>query len=264
MLKSSALQGAQWVKDSIDLVKGRPHQWLLIAFAYLLVFLVLPASSMPSLFKVVIVVLGPAVLTLIMVLFREQETERDTELADIVEQLQPRFKQLLTLGGLCVAYSLIIGLLTMKDSETLSALMQNASEDSPDQMLGIVLPIVVKMLLLLTPLVMATWFSPMLVALHRFPVIKAIKSSIAGCLTAAIPLAFAWLFLTLLAGCVMMLAGALIALLSLLLAPLAKVFGALFLVFSFLSVTAIMLALQYLSYRDVFARKFQPDPTPPA
>lgn len=259
MLKSSALQGAHWVRDSVHLVAGRPHQWLLIALGYLLVFLVLPASDMPSLLKVIIVVLGPTILALIMVLFREQEAGRDTELADIAEQLQPRFKQLLVLGGLCVAYSLVIGLLTMKDSETLAELMKGSNQTAPEEMLGTVLPIVIKMLLLLTPLLMATWFAPMLVALHQFPVIKAIKSSIAGCLTSAIPLAFAWLLLTLLAGGVMMLVGALVALLSLLLAPLAKVFAALFLVFSFLAVTAMMLALQYLSYRDVFARKFRPD-----
>lgn len=259
MLKSSVVQGAQWVRDSVQLVKDRPHQWLLIALGYLLVFLVLPASNMPSLLKVIIVVLGPTILALIMVLFREQEAGRDTELADIAEQLQPRFKQLLTLGGLCVAYSLVIGLLTMKDSETVAELMQGSNQIAPEEMLGTVLPIVIKMLLLLTPLLMATWFAPMLVALHQFPVIKAIKSSIAGCLTSAIPLTFAWLLLTLLAGGVMMLVGALVALLSLLLAPLAKVFAALFLVFSFLAVTAMMLALQYLSYRDVFARKIRSD-----
>jgi hypothetical protein len=213
---------------------------------------------MPSLLKVIIVVLGPTVLTLIMTLFREQEAGRDTELADIAAQLQPQFKQLLALGGLCVAYSLIVGVLTMKDSETMAELMNSASKASPEMILGTVIPIAIKMLVLLTPLMMATWFSPMLVAFHQFAILKAIKSSIAGCLTAAISLGFAWLLLTLLAGLVMMLVGALVALLSLLLASLAQLFAALILVISFLAVTAMMLALQYLSYRDIFARKLPP------
>jgi hypothetical protein len=101
-------------------------------------------------------------------------------------------------------------------------------------------------------MIMATWFSPMLIAFNNYTVIKAIKSSIAGSLQYMLAMGVAWLLLTLGIFALLMIAGIFMALISSSLPILgqlvmpAVVFG------SLLLATALMLAFQYVSYRDVF------------
>jgi hypothetical protein len=55
--------------------------------------------------------------------------------------------------------------------------------------------IFIKFMVLAIPILMATWFSPILIAYHDFGLIKAIKSSFAGVLLSIIPITFSWLIL---------------------------------------------------------------------
>ncbi|EEF22164.1 conserved hypothetical protein [Ricinus communis] len=89
------------------------------------------------------------------------------------------------------------------------------------------LSFIVKVLLLLLPLFIATWFSPMLIALNGYPLLKAIKSSIAGMLQYTVPMSVSWLVMTvgmlvvmLGLGLVIGILGALIPMLAQLLMPL--------------------------------------------
>ena len=65
------------------------------------------------------------------------------------------------------------------------------SEDISNNLVSIL----VKFMVLAVPILMATWFSPILIAYHNFGLIKAIKSSFAGVLLSIMPITLSWLIL---------------------------------------------------------------------
>jgi len=109
-----------------------------------------------------------------------------------------------------------------------------------------------KLSLLLIPLMMATWFSPMLIAFNNYSLIKAIKSSIAGSLQYMIALAAAWLLLTVGIIALMLIVGIVAGIISNLVPVLGQMLMSMVVFGCLLLATALMLAFQYVSYRDVF------------
>lgn len=253
MLKHSVNEGYLWIRASLDIFRKHPSRWMLLALAYVIVFMVIPAINMLISLKMLVVIFGPFFMVIALTLYREADQGRDTALNAIVIQIKPQFGKLILLGLICMVYGVVVGCLTSGDSQALSE-MVNANASS-EVLLTSALPILAKLLILLTPILMVTWFSPMLVAHHQFPVLKAIKSSIAGCLTSAFTLTFAWVILTASLALCMMVTGILIALVSVASAALGKVLTALVLMGFMLFATALMLALNYVSYREVFAKK---------
>jgi hypothetical protein len=88
-------------------------------------------------------------------------------------------------------------------------------------------PMIGKLILLLLPLLMGTWFSPMLIVYNHYSLLKSIKSSVAGSLMYIIPLGLSWLIFSTTAILFMLSCGVLIG-------------------------SLVMFAFQYISYRDIF------------
>jgi hypothetical protein len=65
------------------------------------------------------------------------------------------------------------------------------SEDISNNLVSIF----IKFMVLAIPILMATWFSPILITYHNFGLMKAIKSSFAGVLLSIIPITLSWLIL---------------------------------------------------------------------
>ncbi len=114
------------------------------------------------------------------------------------------------------------------------------------------LPVMLKLSLFLLPLLVATWFSPMLVAFNNYPVLKAVKSSVAGCLQYVVAMTVAWLLLTVGIVSVMLGLGIVLGIVGAFVPAIAQIFTPVLLFVSLLVATALMLAYQYVSYRDVF------------
>jgi hypothetical protein len=113
-------------------------------------------------------------------------------------------------------------------------------------------PMIGKLILLLLPLLMATWFSPMLIVYNHYSLFKSIKSSIAGCLMYIAPLGLSWLIFSTTAILFMLSCGLLIGSLASffpLIGP--SLMGAI-IFFALLVITSVMFAFQYISYRDIF------------
>ena len=100
---------------------------------------------------------------------------------------------LVYLGVICLFYSLLISLILSSDIKNILAAASEPeiSEDISNN----VFSIVIKFMVLAIPVLMATWFSPILIAYHNFGLIKAIKSSFAGVLLSIIPITLSWLIL---------------------------------------------------------------------
>ena len=161
----------------------------------------------------------------------------------------------MALGGICLLYGIVVSFILNSDIEGLLKFTQGKDEMTESQamlMMQAMIPLLLKLSLMLIPLMMATWFSPMLIAFNNYGVIKAIKSSIAGSLQYMVALGASWLMLT--AGIVgaMLLVGIVVGIISSLAPLLGQMLTSLLVFGCLLLATTLMLAFQYVSYRDVF------------
>lgn len=236
-----------WVRDILALFRQKPGKWMLLGLAHVFFFAMLPGLIG---LKFVSFLLLPAFLALAVGFYRDADAGRDSDLGDLLNEIKPSFRKLLGLGAICVAYVLLINILTAEDAMKLEALAR--SEDSPEQVLEQSFPILVKLMLLLVPLVLVIWFAPALVAFQQYSVVRAIKSSLAAFIQYLLPLLLTWVSVTLIIMLSMTLAGVLVGMLSAASKPMG---GLLMLVLVFacmLFASALMLAFQYVSNRDIF------------
>lgn len=255
ILESRTQTGMTWVKESIALFKTAPRKWLLLALIYLGLFVMLPSIPILQFFVFVSILLWPVFLAIAIALYRNADMKKQQTLAEVTRNIQPKILQLMALGGACLLYAVLISIVLNSDLQSLATLAQNKDKMTESQMLAFIqkmLPVMLKMLLLSIPLLMATWFSPMLIAFNNYSLVKAVKSSIAGSLQYIVALTAAWLLLTCGILALMMGVGIIGGVVSALVPALGQLLIP-FVLFGFmLLATALMLAFQYVSYRDVF------------
>ena len=260
ILESRTQTGLSWVKESVALFKTAPRKWLLLALAYVGFFMMLPSVPGLQILAFVSILLWPVFLAVAIALYRNADMKKQQNLADVMKTVQPKMSALMALGAACLLYGVMISFVLNSDFQGLADMAQNSVGKSQTQMtesqmmafMQKMLPVMLKMGLLLIPLMMATWFSPMLIAFNNYPIMKAIKSSIAGSIQYIVAIGVAWLVLMLGIVVLMSLVGVAAGIVSSLVPGAGQllmptvVFGCLLLA------TALMLAFQYVSYRDVF------------
>lgn len=252
--KSNIKTGIQWMLDSYHLFKQAPLKLMMLALVYFITFFILPATpGFAGLLGLSAILLWPLGMAMIIGAYRKIDQNKDISIPDLFNEIKPALNNLLLLGLSYLGYGLVVNWLTHDDLQVLHS-MTNAEEPSME-MIRQATPGMIKLLLLLTPMLMATWFSPMLMAYHNYSVWHSIKSSIAGCLIWILSFGVSWLYLTFIVVVAMILLGVVVALLSLLSVALGQFMGMLML-FNFLLIsTAIMLGFQYVTYRDIFEKK---------
>ncbi len=247
--------GLNWVIGSFYLFRQSPRKWLLLALAYVLLFLVLPVlPHMPTLVALLVILIWPGFIAVTIGMYREVDQGRDTKAAELVAQIKPYIGRLITLGGICLVYGVLMGMITRGDSQALSELIGQKAVD-PELILTQALPLMLKLSILITPLIMATWFSPMLIAYQEFSVADAIKHSIWASWRNLVALGVAWLGLTVALVSVMLIAGIIVGMVAALSQTLGGILMSLVLLASFLLATSFLLAIQYLSYRHEYYRQ---------
>ena len=255
ILASRTQTGISWVKESVALFKTAPRKWLLLGLAYVGLFMMLPSVPGLQFFAFISILIWPVFLAIAIALYRNADMKKQQNIGEIITQMQPKIKILISLGGACLLYAVLVSFILNSDLQGLETLVGNKDKMTESQMMAFLqkmFPLLLKLTLLLIPLMMATWFSPMLIAFNNYGLIKAIKSSIAGSIQYMIALGAAWAVLT--AGIlILMLAVGIVAGLISALVPMLGQMLMSFIVFGcLLLATALMLAFQYVSYRDVF------------
>jgi hypothetical protein len=255
ILESRTQTGISWVKESVALFKTAPRKWLMLALAYIGFFMILPSIAVLQFLAFISILMWPVFLAVAIAQYRNADLKKQQTLGEIFQQIKPKMPLLIGLGAACLLYAAIISFVLNSDLQGLATLAQNKDTMTESQMMAFVqkmLPVMLKMLLLSVPLLMATWFSPMLIAFNNYSVLKAIKSSIAGSLQFMVALTAAWLLLT--AGILglMMGVGIIGGIISALLPALGQLLIPFILFGCMLLAIALMLAFQYVSYRDVF------------
>ncbi|MCB5191135.1 hypothetical protein LG198_10390 [Methylobacillus arboreus] len=236
-----------WMRDILTLFRKTPGKWMLLGLAHVFFFAMLPGLLG---LKFISFLLLPAFLALAVGFYRDADFGRESDLGDLLNEIKPSFPKLLVLGAICVGYVLLINILTAEDAMKLDELAK--SEPKPEQVLEQSMPIITKLMLLLVPLVLVIWFAPALVAFQQYSVARAIKSSLAAFIQYLLPLVLTWVAVTLVIMLSMTLAGVLVGMMS----AASKAMGGflmLALVFAcLLFASALMLAFQYVSNRDIF------------
>ena len=255
ILASRAQTGISWVKESVALFKSAPRKWLSVALVYVGLFMMLPSVPGLQFFAFMSILIWPVFLAIAIALYRNADMKKLQTVGEIVTQIQPKIAQLVALGGACLLYAVLVSFVLNSDLQGLEALAGNKEKMTESQMMAFLqtmFPLLLKLSLLLIPLMMATWFAPMLIAFNGYNLVKAIKSSIAGSLQYMIALGAAWIVLT--AGIlVLMLAVGIVAgIISALVPILGQMLMSIIVFGCLLLATALMLAFQYVSYRDVF------------
>jgi len=255
ILESRTKTGISWVKESVTLFRQSPRKWLLLALVYVSVFMMMPSLPGFQYFALVTILVWPIFIAIAARMYKNAELNNSEDISGMIKIVQPKMSTLILLGLTCLIYGIAVNYFLNADIQGLTILSQGRAEMSESQIemqLQKILPFLLKLTLFLIPLMMATWFSPMLIAYNNYSLAKSIKSSIAGSLQHMIAMSVSWLVLTLgivvlmlAAGVVVGVVGALVPLLAQLLMSL-LVFGCLLLA------SALMLAFQYVSYRDVF------------
>lgn len=253
---SSVKTGLSWVTGSLQLFLLSPNKWLLLALAYVAIFVVLPSlPHMPVLIALLAILFWPCFIALAIGLYREADQGRNTKLADLFQQIKPRMGMLIALGGICLVYGFLVGMFASGDTQALSELVNQKAD--PGQILTQALPLMAKVLIFFTPLLMATWFSPMLIAYQEFSVLEAIKHSLWAFWRNLATLGVAWLALTLAMVLAMLAMGVVVGLVAVISQALSTILMILFILGSLLVGTSFMFAIQYFSYRHVYYQ--QPD-----
>ena len=255
ILQSRTKTGISWVKESVALFKTAPRKWLTVALVYVGLFMMLPSIPGLQFFAFISILIWPVFLAIAIALYRNAELKKQQNVNEIIMQIQPKIAQLVALGGTCLLYAVLVSFVLNSDVQGLQTLMGDKDKMTESQMMAFLqtmFPLLLKLTLLLIPLMMATWFAPMLIAFNNYNLIKAIKSSIAGSLQYMVELGASWIVLT--AGIlVLMLAVGIVAgVISALVPLLGQMLMSLIVFGCLLLATALMLAFQYVSYRDVF------------
>ena len=214
ILESRVQTGMAWAKESYALFKQAPRKWMLLALVYVGLFMILP--SIPGL-ELLAILIWPAFIAIAARLFRATDMKTDETLSRIFALVQPKLTTLMLLGMVCLIYCVLVNFILLSDIKVLSKLAQAGESLTPAQVeavMGNFMPFVMKLVLLLIPMLMATWFSPMLIAFNQYPLVKAIKSSIAGSIQHMMAMSIAWLVLTLAIVLLMLIAAMLAGLLS--------------------------------------------------
>src|SRR5450830_183774 len=255
IFETSSKTGRSWISESIALFKATPSKWMLLASVYVAVFMMIPSLPGFQLFSLITILIWPIFMVIAIAMYRNADNSISQRLSEIINMIKPKMKPLILLGGIFLLYGMLVSLVLNSDVEGLVGMTQSIDKMTDSQAIALLqkfLPFLLKLILALIPMMMATWFSPMLIAFNNYTVGKAIKSSIAGSLQYLFALGIAWLLLTVgifallvVAGIVIAIIGGLAPMLGQLLMPI-LVFGCLLLA------TSLMFAFQYVSYRDVF------------
>jgi hypothetical protein len=253
--ESRTKTGISWVTESLNLFKTAPRNWLLLALAYVTLFMMIPSIGGLEFLAFFSILIWPVFLAIAIALYRNADMKKQQKLSETFNNIKPKILTLMALGGACLLYGALISFMLNSDLQGLVAIAQNKTNMSESQMMTLLqkmFPVLLKMILLLIPLMMATWFAPMLIAFNNYALVKAIKSSVAGSLQYLIALGTAWLLLTVGIMLLMMGVGVVAGLISSMVPVLGQMLMSLVVFGCLLLATALMLAFQYVSYRDVF------------
>lgn len=228
----SAVHGWRWIVEGFAMFKKNPVIWLALFFVYLLIGLLL--SQVKLVGPIVLNLLAPVFVAGFMFGCRALENDDDLEINHLFAGFKHHAAQLISVGGMYLAGIIIIAgiMFAGSDNTVLQAILSGdklAQQQAAAALGPSFLLIVLFGLLLMSLLIMAYWFAPVLVTFHEMSAVDAMKLSFRACLYNILPF-FVY---------------GLISMVLLLLAAIPYGLGLLIMI-------PTMTASLYISYKDIF------------
>jgi len=175
--------GLQWIASGWQIFRRSPLVWVTLTAALILIWLVL--LSIPKLGSLLFNLLFPVFFAGLMLGCRALEQGKRLDIGYLFAGFRENASSLVTIGGIYLVGMLIVLAVIFNSSEGLPKLpAKPTSEDvaamqtALKKMTG---PILSGMALYV-PLMMLTWFAPLLVVFQKMSAIASLKASFAACL----------------------------------------------------------------------------------
>ena len=185
----SAKYGWYWIANGFHMFRKAPMIWVLVCFTLLLIAMTL--ALIPILGQFVFTLISPVFLAGIMIGCREQEQGRQLEMVHLFIAFKTNVASLVTVGGIyLIGQVLIIGLVMIIGGSQMTDMLLYGKRVDENELITVMdnmLTASLVALLLSIPLMMAAWFSPLLVVFHNLQPIPAMKKSFFACLKNIIP-----------------------------------------------------------------------------
>ena len=192
-MKKTLNKAHRWVTESVLLTKLNFKVALLLGSVYIFAYLLVPSIPGLSFISPFLIIAWPISTMIFINFYRLSQNKKETDFKTLLKINKENIRVLIYLGVIFLFYSLLISLILSPDINIILAAASEAemSEDISSNLVSIF----IKFMVLAIPILMATWFSPILIAYHNFGLMKAIKSSFAGVLLSIIPITLSWLIL---------------------------------------------------------------------
>lgn len=178
------LRGAQWLVNALHLYRCSPLPWMALSFA--LLAMMIASTAVPLIGPIVFALLFPVFSAGLGQAAREATRGRAPMLPDLFAGFRGATVDLVTLGGIyLIGQVLAMSAMTTIGGSGLAELLASGgrpSREAISEVMGRMLLGVAVGLALLLPLLMATWFAPLLVHFHRQPPFAALRASFHACL----------------------------------------------------------------------------------
>jgi len=237
-----AERGIGWIGEGVRLFRASPWVWVAVTVLWLLLNTV--PNWVPVLGPLAVSLLWPVLAAGLMLGCQAQDQGQPLEVRHLFAGFGPRLGPLVGLGALSLAAGVAVAIVTGLVAAALAltgevsprvweALATGASlsEEEWEALARVALIVLLVGATALTPVVMALWFAPALVALDGLGPVDAVLASFVGCVRNVLPM---FLFV--------------------LLSSILLVLGAIPLGLGLLAVFPILIGAVYASYREIYGR----------
>ncbi len=177
-------QGLQWILSGFYFFRLAPLNWILLCFTYLLIGTTL--GLVPLLGSFVGTLTVPVFVAGIMAGCRQLDLNGKLELEYLFAGFKKNTASLITIGGIyLIGDVLIIGLFMLLGGDAVVDMWLYGKRFDENELAAVMdnaLSAFLFSLLLIIPLMMAVWFSPMLVIFESMPPLIAMRKSFFACL----------------------------------------------------------------------------------
>lgn len=185
----NAKQGLQWILSGFYLFAKAPLAWVFVCFTLMLIAMTI--ALIPLLGQFIFTLISPVFLAGIMLGCKDMEQGKTLEIAHLFAAFKSNVTPLITIGGIyLIGQVLIIGLVMLIGGSQMTDMMLYGKRVDETELMGVMSSFLTSILLALTlsiPLMMASWFSPLLVIFHNVAPIPAMQQSFFACLKNIIP-----------------------------------------------------------------------------
>lgn len=179
-----AKQGWQWIMSGFYLFRVAPIPWMLLSFTLLLIAMTL--AIIPVLGQFIFTLISPVFLAGLMLGSKGLEHGQKLDLSFLFAAFKKNAAPLITIGGIyLIGQVLIVGVVMLIGGTLMVDMLLYGKRVDESELMAVMSDVLTASLVALSlsiPLLMAAWFSPLLVIFHDVPPVLAMKKSFFACL----------------------------------------------------------------------------------